>query len=218
MKLVNVGLARSIWLFDTAQANPEGLDLLPVAQAIIERYKFLKYPKSEEVRVGTTGGLEFSGGTFQTEDGEWILVAFTMYADGLTAETRANTRHTDAFLSDLLAYVTKQFRLRFEPSMVTAKRYLSEVVISSERIFRVVDPKLIAFGEYVSRALDFPAPVQPVGFHIGPDPAASEGKSWALRLERKTTTAFDQNLFFSQAPAMTDTHLEVLSKYEEMLG
>jgi hypothetical protein len=218
MNLISVTLAKSIWLFDTTELNPNGLDLLPVAEALNDRYKFQKYPTPEEVQLAAPNGLQFSGGTFRIDDGQWILVALAVYSDGLVAETRCNTNQTDAFVSDVLMFASRQFRLRFEPSMVREKTYLSQVIVSSDKVLRTVDPKLAAFSAYLSTMLKFSAQIQTTGVHFGPDPSAVGGKSFALRLERKANTPFDKNLYFSEAPLSTDQHLEALKAFEEMVG
>jgi hypothetical protein len=219
MNLVNVPQARSIWLFDTTELNPLGLDLLPVVQAINARYKFQKFPKPEEIRMPSSGGAwEFEGGTFQTEDSQWIVVNGSVYNDGLVATTQANTALTDAFLLDLLTFISRQFRLRFEPSMLREKRYLSQLVVSSERLLLPADDKAAAFSLYLSGIFNLQVPIEPIGIHFGPDPAAVGGKSFALRLERKVSTPFSQNTYFSEAPLSTQQHFEVLKKFEEIMG
>ena len=180
-----------------------------MAAALNDRYKFQKYPKAEELRVSAPNGLEFAGGSFRNRDGDWIVTSFTIFNDGLVAETRSRTDDTDAFISDLLGFVTRQFRLKFEESMVQEKTYLSQIIVSSERVWRSPDPKLTAFSDYLSSMFRFSAPVQTTGMHFGPDPAVTRGRSFAFRLERKTQTPFGKNLYFSEAPLTTDKHLGV---------
>jgi hypothetical protein len=62
---------------------------------------------------------------------------------------------------------------------------VSQLVIYSERVFRDIDPKVSAFCEHPPKALNFAALPQPIGMHFGPDPAATAGKSFGLRIECK---------------------------------
>ena len=182
------------------------------------RYKFQKLPKADEIRQGAPNGLEFRGGAFEIDDSQAVLVGLTVFADGLVAETGSHTNHTEDFLVDLLAFATREFRLRFDPSMVREKHYQSQLVISSSRVLQVVDPIVAAYCRYLSDVMNAPTPVQQIGLHFGPDPAGLAGKSIGLRLERKMGVAFDRNWYFSEAPLQTDQHLEALRVFEEMVG
>jgi hypothetical protein len=162
--------------------------------------------------------LEFNGGAFRTNTGDWILAALKLYNDGLVAETQSNTNHTEAFLYDLTGFLTKQFRLRFEESVIKEKHFLSQVVVSSAAFSRIADPRMAAFAEYLTRMFRFSSPSEMTGIHFGPDPATLEGKSFGMRLERKSGTPFSEAAYFSEAPTATDTHIEILQKLEEILN
>jgi hypothetical protein len=201
-----------------ASLNPHGLDLLPVAVAINDRYKFQKYPKPEDLRlVSNPNSLQFSGGTFRTDPGEWIIIRLEIYNDGIVAETRSNTKYTDAFLNDLMVFLTKSFRLRFEGSMVRESNYLSQVVVSSADFVKLADPKMDSYAKYLTSKFRYSGTSTVTGMHFGPDPATTGGKSYGLRLERKAATPFSENAYFSEAPLTTDTHIEALEKLEEIL-
>jgi len=105
MEILNVRVARSVWLFDARDLNPRGLN--PVFfSAIKDRYHFLGSPKTPEELSWTASspkGVRFFDGAFSIED-SLLSVSVTFFNDGIIADTGSSTRHSDTFLEDILAF------------------------------------------------------------------------------------------------------------------
>src|SRR6266481_3188167 len=100
MKILFVGLARSIWLFNTYMLNPKGLSFQPLLEKISERYQFAKAPKNA-LDLDEQSALSFKSGTFVNSKGASVLVGFSIYADGLVVDTLSSTDDSDAFLEEI---------------------------------------------------------------------------------------------------------------------
>ncbi|MFN3326497.1 MAG: hypothetical protein ACK5AZ_23620 [Bryobacteraceae bacterium] len=103
MEIASVNLARSIWLFDTSELNPRGINLYPqVFGKVIERYKFQTFPKWDE--VVNSKDRRFARGQFVLDE-VGIEVALEIWKDGLVGETQHSTAATDAFLDDFVQWL-----------------------------------------------------------------------------------------------------------------
>ncbi len=124
MKLVTVDSARAIWLFETRELNPKGLDMNPIYLAIRNKYGFAS-PKTREETEEPRDGIKFQHGVYKPVGTQGISVASTIYPDGLIADTASSTQDAEAFLHDVIAQVQKHFHLVFSPEMVYKRRYVS---------------------------------------------------------------------------------------------
>src|ERR1700733_14713952 len=132
MRVVRVLSGKAVWLFETAELNPRGLDLFPICVAIKSRYSF-STPKTRDEVDNPKDGIKFEYGSFSPNGAESFAVRLTVFADGLVAETTAGTTCAENFLADVAAFVQKQHGLVFEPSMVRTRSYGSSILIESDR-------------------------------------------------------------------------------------
>jgi len=92
MKLVNVAVARSVWLFSLEELNPRGVRLNPtVALALEDHYDFQRQKRPERPNEG----LQFTGGAF-TADGVEVNVNLQVSEDRYYSRA---TLGTEAHLS-----------------------------------------------------------------------------------------------------------------------
>jgi len=72
MRVLHINTARVIWLVDSMDLNPRGLNMYPALDAIRERYNFQIFPDSIEKRdehapegiVFRLGSFEYQGALF----------------------------------------------------------------------------------------------------------------------------------------------------------
>jgi hypothetical protein len=103
MHLVKTQLSRSIWLFDTAELNPQGITVFPhLLTKIVERYRFRKYPALDSVPGGDS--VRFELGQF-SDIGQTFEVALEIYADGISADSRHSTDVSDLFILDVIKWI-----------------------------------------------------------------------------------------------------------------
>jgi hypothetical protein len=105
MELLNVGMARSVWLFDLRDMNPRGKYIeAGFIEWLKSLYHFSKYPSSMYDR-DENGGLSFKVGGFQVQENQSVTVYLKVYTDGMVGETRSSTHDTDTFIEDVLTHV-----------------------------------------------------------------------------------------------------------------
>jgi len=222
MKLLNVTMARAIWLFDIRDMNPKGKSIFPdLLDWLKDEYHFQKFPKST-AEVDQHGGLVFSEGDFQVKEEIFIDVALSIYNDGLVATTQSSTDESELFLENVLDLARKEFSLIFDNSMIRRKMYLSEVNVKMDGSLDRINPNLEEISGKLSSAsgLESTCGFQLSGLIFGVDMTAlplSKQFFSGFALERKAGAPFSENRFWSKAPLSTGKHLELLTDLEKTI-
>lgn len=221
MRLLYVEIARTIWIFDIRTLNPKGLNLQPVLSKINERYGFSRFPKNL-LDLSEQQTLVFDQGAFTNSQGNLMNVTFTIYNDGLSAETQSSTKDASEFLTDLCTLISKEFDLVIPPAGIMKVRYFSQIDVICEKPLISMNPKIGALlekieehyspGDGTHRKFDFG------GISCWTEDAGQVGAPAPFRFERKWGTPWDTNHYFSVAPLGTEVHLEVLEELEKLLS
>lgn len=219
MKLLSVNLAKSMWFFSILEINPKGLNLYPIIiPLLVDSYKFKKYPSVDDV-LDETKGVKFENGEFINKDGNAIMINLTIFKDGITAETRSSTDDPDAFLAEILTRLSKDFNLPSYKEVLTKIWYISQVYMTTNKPFELINPKLKEISKYLSK--NTPG-FEEISFELGglsfwPDQKYTN-KPINFSFERIVNIPFSENKYFSAAPLQTDNHLELLYKLESILS
>ncbi len=220
MQLLSVGLARSVWLFDINELNPTGKSIFPdILVWLGEKYSFQTFPKAIADIDQEKKAYLFKSGQFQT-DADTISVNFSIYNDGVVAETWASTDKGDALLEEILRSAASKYGLVFRPEMVRTKQYVSEVNVRLDHHLNNLNPKIAPFcqmigGLFVRHNLP---PFEMTGMIFSPDVSASSYKPPGLLIERKMGSPFTENRFWSKSPFTTKDHLVALEEFEKLLA
>ena len=220
MKKITVGLARSIWLFDTNELNPTGKSIFPDLMVWLgEKYSFQTFPKSIADLDQEKKGYLFKTGEFQSAADGAITVNFSFFGDGVVAETWSSTENGDDFLDDVLRSAAGKFGLAYRPEMIRTKTYISELTIELDYALSDINPKILRFCEALNGifAKHHLRPFEMTGMVFGPDTSASSYKPPSLQIERKAATPFTENRFWSKSPFTTADHLRALEEFEKLL-
>jgi len=214
MTVLNIRTARAIWLVDSRDLNPRGIDIFPILDALRVRYNFQTYPtRVEEANEHDPKGIVFANGSFATGSGR--LAKATMYGDGIVVDSTSSTEFGDAFLADALTFLSTQFGLTYQPDMVHTKIYVSEMIVRINKDLAGIFAPLTAFQERL-RSLsgkDF----QPAGFAMSIDPASARFQPVAFKFEREAGKPFSQFRYFTSAPLRTNEHEDLLRHMEPAL-
>jgi len=218
MHLLSVGLARSIWLFDTNQLNPGGKSIFPDALIWLgEKYSFQTFPKSLSDVDSEKKGFLFKAGEFQT-DTDSITVNLSIYNDGLVAETWASTEKGDLFLEDVLRSAASRYSLVFPP--VIRKQYVSELTVHLNHPLSNNDPLIAEFCKTLDRLFEkhrLPA-FELHGLGFGFDVSRSSYKPPGFMVERKFGVDFSLGQFWSKSAFSTQDHLFALGEFEKLIA
>lgn len=219
MKLLSIGLARSVWLMHMTDINPRGRNLYSlILPFLLDTYKFKKYPQLSDL-MDDTKGIVFEGGEFKNEEGEPFLIKLTVFNFGIFAENGATTVETDFFLKNLFTQLSENFNIPPLESIVKGRDHLSQLYVSTENNLELMNPKLRGISEYVEKNLSYAtdAKYQISSLSFWPDPVKS-GNPLNFVFERQAGIHFSEKRYFSSAPLQTEKHLELLDKLESILS
>jgi hypothetical protein len=218
MKILFVGLARAIWLFELGELNPTGKSLQPVIEGIGRKYQFAKIPQNI-TDLGDPKGLTFTAGTFINSKGVPILVTLKIFNDGFVVDTMSSTDDSTAFLVDLNAWLKQEFEIQI-PSHAR-KAFLSQIDFHCEASMSHLDPSLDQFAKRIE-SLVKPADGRVRHFELSAlnfwtEDVNVPGAPPIVKFERKISAPFSANHYFSQAPIETDDHKQLLIEFELLL-
>jgi hypothetical protein len=215
MTILNVKTARAIWLVDSRDLNPRGIDIVPVIEAIKVRYSFQVYPnKSEEVNENDPKGIIFQNGSFATGSGRYTIAKATMYGDGIVVDSALSTDFSEAFLADALTFLSSQFGFTYRPDMIHRKIFLSELIVRPEKDLSSFFSPLDAVNRKLNSLTGFH--FQPFGFSLADDKTGT-GSPAPFRFEREVGKPTEQHRYYSCAPIRTADHEELLKQLESLL-
>jgi hypothetical protein len=222
MQLLSVAAARSTWLFDANDLNPQGKNFLPGLIGFLKtKYEFNQCPKSP-TDLGENKGLNFKQGSFRVNDENLISVGeLSIFSDGFAANTFSTTIDTDKFLEDAISSANLEFRLAYSPAMIRSKIPLSELVVRLDGTLAQIDPKLNDFATKISKCFEQstipPFEVGGISFWTDSTKCAVPVTPAPFTIERKVGAPFKENRFYSKASLHTDKHLELLSDFESLM-
>ena len=209
MEIASVSLARSIWLFETAELNPRGINIYPgLLTKLVDRYKFKTFPMPDDLL--SFKDRRFSAGQFLFGETS-VEVGLEWWQDGLVGDTKHSTRVADAFLEDFLQWLGGELQVQFPADLVKNKGYRSELVVYASKSLRGFCAKLDSFSDELSEVWSDRQELSNIVF-------GSEAKTAAFTFERRVKTEYAQNKFFSTALTDTARHLTLLQRFEEILA
>lgn len=217
MTVAHIKLARAIWLVDSRDLNPNGVDIMPMLDAVRTRYNFQVYPKTvEEANEYDAKGIVFMNGSFAAEaGGRYTIVKATIFNDGLVVDSARSSTFCDAFLEDVLTFLSQQFGLTYNAGMIHSRLYVSELIVRMDRsistIFERIAPVIAKLNRFNGN--DF----QAAGFGFSRDPEGTRVRPAPFSFEREVGKPFSQNRYYSGAPLRTEQHEEILRDLEGLL-
>lgn len=218
MKVLFVGLARVIWLFDVNRLNPSGLSIQPAIQAIAEKYKFAKAPKNA-LDFDPPNTLSFKSGTFVTSKGKAVLVSFSVYSDGFVADTTSDTDDSSEFLTEILNLLATDFGL-VRPGELR-KVYISQMDVECVTPLVQLSPKITDFVQCINSRVQKLGAAFPryefTGLAFWTEDVTKPGALAPIKFERKFNAPFSANHYFAQAPLETKSHVDLLNDLEAVM-
>jgi hypothetical protein len=214
--VLNIRTARAVWLVDSRDLNPRGIDIWPLLVAIRDRYSFQSFPKNiDDADETTATGIVFANGSFIAEGARYTIVKATMFSDGLVVDSGQSTDLSELFLADVLEFLSVQFGLTYTPEMVHKRIYVSEFIVRTTKdLSRLFAPlTAIRDGLQLLTGQSF----EPTGFGFGVDVTTSSARPAGFRFEREVGKSFSQNRYYSAAPLKTRQHEELIAQLEALL-
>lgn len=220
MKILSVGQARTLWMFDLGLLNPRGLSLHRALEQLAEKYKFSKAPKNP-LDLNEQKALAFQAGTFVNSKKSAVHISFTIYNNGFSAETQSSTDDSTEFLEEIAAWIVKEHGMVAPSSLDLKKAYLSQVDVESDTPLVVLNPKLTPFLRLIEERTKT-ADGKPRQFDLGAIQCWTEDVTQQMapalfRFERKWGLPFASNRYFTQSALETQPHIDLLNDLEKVL-
>jgi hypothetical protein len=219
MKVLYVGLARTLWLFDFSLMNPKGMSLQPLIDNLRERYMFAVSPKNP-LDFGDSKALTFKSGTFVNSKGVPVIVGLQIYNDGFVVDTLSSTNDSTECLEKTTDWMGDQFGLKLPPNV--RKGFVSNIDFESDASLMALNPRLPQFFKSLEKYFKPIVEAKQRHFQLTSLGSWTEDMNQplapaAFKIERKIGPPFSSNHYFSQAPLETDPHIQLLNEFEQML-
>jgi hypothetical protein len=218
VKLISVPLAQTI---KAVRAN-RGFGYLPDAvSAVVERYKFVGFPTRphEFLPADPNEPISFTHGKIEIEGRRVVIAQLQVYQTGFVVHTDTNTTDSDRIADDILDWAGSRFEVSFEP--IRPVGHLSQLEVRFEKRIADFFPALKAVSSGMSKGLDDFWEVHPsyelTGLIFSFDPSRFPSPAPAfLKIEPRVNVAFEENVYFSEAPLSTDNHVTLLERFERV--
>lgn len=218
MKLISVPLAQTI---KAVRAN-RGFGYLPDAvSAVVERYKFVEFPTQphEFLPADPNQPISFRHGKIEVEGRTVVIAQLQVYQMGLVVHTDTTTTDSDRIADDILDWASSHFEIIFES--IRPIGHLSQLEVQFEKRIAEFFPALKAIGSGMSKGLDDFWEFRPsyeltsLIFSFDPTKYPSPAPSF-FKIEPRVNVAFEENIYFSEAPLSTDNHVTLLERFERV--
>ena len=217
MKVLYIGLARTLWLFDFSLMNPAGKSLQAVIDSIREKYHFAVAPKNP-LDIDVNQALTFKSGTFVNAKGIPV-VALQIYKDGLVVDTLASTDDSTEFLVNVTEWINQEFGLKLPPGV--RKGYVGQIDFESEVSLVTLNPRLSqllkSLEKYYKPSDGKQRQFDVTSLGCWTEDAAQGSAPAQFKFERKIGPPFSSNHYWSQAPLETQSHIQLLNEFEQIL-
>jgi len=222
MKLISVDTARASWLFPLTELNPTGRSFTQIFSDLKKRYSFQKAPSHSLDYDAEAKGLIFNEGEFVNREGNTVLVKFSVFSDGVVADTWSSTADSEDFLKDAMSWIRTEYGITLPTDRVPTSLYLSQLTVSMSQKHEGVFSKLQALSDVVSKKLS-ESGRDSKGFIAGG--FSLWAANWdqnlapsAYRFEIKAGSKPGENRYYAAAPLPTDLHLQILEEQERILS
>lgn len=217
MKLLAISIARLTVLTEIAEWNPRNTVSIPdFTRAFVERYGFLKFPKTVE-EYDLQKGVAFGLGRVNQVN----IEAVTFFHKGVVVDTRSSTQDSETVLADISQWAEEFFDAQYSPISEPRKFFLSELAFHSQVSLDRLNPKLRSLAarltDVVSRHAQQQFNFETIGITFLPDLQKAKMAPSSFRIERLADSPFEENKYVSSAPLPTDEHLSLLEEFEAVL-
>ena len=215
MKINAILVARVLGFIETADLNRSGKVWYPtVVNGLVNAFGFQKWPQKLE-DMDETKGINFEAGIW---DGTPIE-KFTIFNTGFLIETLVSTMESERILEEALLWGAKEFGLSYAHGDIKRKRYVSDLVVTTEvpllDAYAPVRNATAAVSEHVSRIVGKSLPYYGVRMDLDIERNPLAIPIAPFSIQRRADTPISENRYFCEAPLPTDVHIALLEQFEK---
>lgn len=177
-----------------------------ITERLVERYGFLKFPKTYEEHNDRENGVLFADGAYNGVE----ISELRIFSNGFLIGTGESTDVAEKVFEDMVS-VWQDAGLNLTPEMVAARSYISQLLVTS-------DIDLLAVNAPLAAVIENWFPKQPAGIgYIGVFTNGNVDGPPPVRIERAASMPLEAMQFWSQAPLPTALHVSLLTRWETVL-
>jgi hypothetical protein len=215
VKLSAIILARVLGFVETYDLAPHGKVFYPeFTRAVVERYKFQKFPKTFE-DFDESKGIVFEEG----KAGNNVIQKFSIFGTLLAVETRSGTDDSKQILEEMLLWGAAKFDLNYKPGTIKRFGYISDLTFYSDvPLLGAASQPFIDLSvkttEAVSDIWQESVKYYPANLSVGHDPLSRKNGIAPFSITHRAEAKYSENKYFSEAPLPTDMHIQFLEEFE----
>jgi len=214
MKLSAVTLARVLAFVETFDLNPHGTVFYPdLVAKLVEKCRFQKYPQTIQ-DFDEQKGVEFLSGVWDRVNVEKL----TIYTNGILLDTRVSTAISEGVLAEALDWA-KQFGIKYEAGMIKRRGYLSSFTFHSDVPLLGATQATSKLAQSVTQItqgrMNLNVMYEPSRLDFDFERTLTQQIPIApLTIQRRATTPFSENKYFTEAPLRSEEHFQLIEQFE----
>jgi hypothetical protein len=194
-----------------------GIPIVQVIRRLVEKFEFAQAPTS---LPGPNDGYKFQEGRFVIEDRIIAIKELTIFSDGISIELLSTTEDNLRLLDVVREFgeemglrkpITPPIYILQSMIVVDFPHSIDKLAANFESVSKIINEKIGVEGEHHLRAIEFNIDQSTLPLRIAPfNPTV-------FRLERRVSTDYSANRFFSFANTHTENHLHILGQMEPLI-
>jgi hypothetical protein len=195
-----------------------GIPIVQIVRRLVERFEFAQAPTS---LPGPNDGYRFQEGRFVADGRSIAIKDLTIFSDGISIELLSNTEDNLRLL-DVVREIGEEMGLRkpitppihILQSMIVVDfpHSIDKLATNFAFVSKLINEKIGIEGQHHLRAIEFNIDPSTLPLRLAPfNPTV-------FRLERRVSTDYATNRFFSFANTHTENHLHILSQLEPLIS
>lgn len=189
------------------------MSLHKLADGLVNKCRFLKFPR-EQADFDEAKGVEFLEGSW----GDTPIQRLTIYSNGILLDTRESSATTERILEEALIWAADEFGLKYTPASIMRKRYLSQVLVTSDA--PILGPSIPIrnlakrVSEEVGEIIGEPFVYEPSRLDLDFERHQKQTPLAFFTIQRLAGFPFSDGKYYSESALPTEKHFAALEKYE----
>jgi hypothetical protein len=214
MDLKAITLARATILFEIEAIDPHGqANTMEAFKTLSEKFSFAEFPKTFE-EIDFKKGIELAFGKM----GDINIDRLVLFEHGIVVDTRSSTEDSEKVIMGLIDFAREAFGAKVA---FNRQIFVSQFIFQSKVRLLTLHPALQEIADQVaasvSRDLKQTFSFEPSGVILRSD--------WTTRvmpghfsIERRAEVPYAEDTYFASAPLRTNEHLDLVQRFEHLLG
>lgn len=214
MKFSAIELSRVLAFVDLNDLAPYGsISLAKIAPRIVEKLEFSSFPKTLE-QFDESKGIVFADGLWN----DIPVEKMTIYNNGIMMDTRKGTDVSFRVVKEIFDWAVIEFGIVVPEYGLQKARFLNRFTFFSEALVSLggspISSLATSLSQQVAAITGQPRRYETIRIDLDFDRSEQTVPIAPLTIQRRITSSFDQNKFYTEAPLPTDVHISLIEQLE----